>query len=128
MSSAGRRSTPGLGSQGDLRTPEAELRRPRDDGRRVLVSERARHELDRGLRSTRVRLRRPSLLRPGRIAGLGGFVLLVAAIGFSRLYLGVHYLTDVLAGYTAGLAVLLVAVHVLSLAKSWPNHGTASAG
>lgn len=33
-------------------------------------------------------------------------VLLIALIGFSRLYLGVHYLSDVLAGYAAGLCWL----------------------
>jgi membrane-associated phospholipid phosphatase len=31
------------------------------------------------------------------------FLLLVLLIGLSRLYLGVHYLTDVVAGYIAGL-------------------------
>jgi membrane-associated phospholipid phosphatase len=33
-------------------------------------------------------------------------VVLVILIGFSRLYLGVHYLSDVLAGYAAGVVWL----------------------
>ena len=37
-------------------------------------------------------------------------VLLVAAIGFSRLYLGVHYLSDVTAGYLAGMAWVLACI------------------
>jgi membrane-associated phospholipid phosphatase len=36
----------------------------------------------------------------------GGVAVLVLAIGFSRLYLGVHFLSDVLGGYAAGIAWL----------------------
>jgi membrane-associated phospholipid phosphatase len=37
---------------------------------------------------------------------LGGTAVLVLAIGFSRLYLGVHFLSDVLGGFAAGVAWL----------------------
>ncbi|TYR81204.1 phosphatase PAP2 family protein [Priestia megaterium] len=32
------------------------------------------------------------------------FCMLIVLIGFSRMYLGVHYLTDILAGYAVGFA------------------------
>jgi membrane-associated phospholipid phosphatase len=43
-----------------------------------------------------------------RAACVAGAAVLVTTIGFSRLYLGVHYLSDVLAGYAVALAWLLV--------------------
>jgi membrane-associated phospholipid phosphatase len=59
------------------------------------------------------RLRR----RRDRIVLFGATGLLVLAIGFSRLYLGVHFLSDVLAGFAAGaawVALLYVALEVHS--------------
>jgi membrane-associated phospholipid phosphatase len=57
------------------------------------------------------RLRR----RGDRILLFAATGLLVGAIGFSRIYLGVHFLSDVLAGFAAGaawLALLYVALEV----------------
>ena len=45
-----------------------------------------------------------------RIAIAIGAAILIVAIGFSRLYLGVHYLSDVTAGYLAGSAWVLACI------------------
>ena len=54
-------------------------------------------------------VRRPAL-RYALVAVLAGLILL---IGLTRVYLRVHYATDVLAGFTAGLAWLVVAIPLL---------------
>ena len=54
-------------------------------------------------------------LRPGwrRTAALIGLPVLALSVGLSRVYLHVHYASDVAAGFAAGLAWLLLALGIL---------------
>ena len=46
---------------------------------------------------------------------LWGAVILSVLVGFSRIYLGVHYLSDVLAGFLLGLLWMLVGVSLVEV-------------
>ena len=53
-------------------------------------------------------------LRPWRRSlVIGAAVFLIFSIGFSRVYLGVHWPLDVLAGFAAGVPLLVATVHLL---------------
>ena len=56
----------------------------------------------------------PAIGRRYRPVVFAGVVVLVLAIGFSRLALGVHYITDVVGGYVLGLAWLAASTAAFS--------------
>jgi membrane-associated phospholipid phosphatase len=61
-----------------------------------------------------------------RVAVVCGAALLVVLIGFSRMYLGVHYFSDVLAGYAAGgvwLSALITGVETIRRSKKEAKTG-----
>ena len=51
---------------------------------------------------------------------IGAAALLILSIGFSRVYLGVHWPLDVLAGFAAGVPLVVATVHLLHT-RSAPN-------
>ncbi len=55
-----------------------------------------------------------------RVGVVCGAALLVVLIGFSRMYLGVHYFSDVIAGYAAGgvwLSALITGVETIQRSR-----------
>lgn len=40
--------------------------------------------------------------------------ILIVMIGFSRIYLGVHYVSDVLAGFLFSIAYLIVCIGIIN--------------
>jgi len=57
--------------------------------------------------------------RGTRISIVLGAALLIVAIGLSRLYLGVHYFSDVVGGYAAGVLWLSACISGLEVARRW---------
>lgn len=54
-----------------------------------------------------------------QVAIVLGATLLIAGIGLSRLYLGVHYFSDVVGGYAAGVLWLSTCISGLEVARRW---------
>lgn len=50
---------------------------------------------------------------------VGLLTLLLLLIGYSRIYLNVHYATDVLAGYAMGILWLLLAIYMMKKLEKW---------
>ncbi|MDQ3965526.1 MAG: phosphatase PAP2 family protein [Actinomycetota bacterium] len=62
-----------------------------------------------------------------RMAVIFGAALLVLLIGFSRMYLGVHYFSDVLAGFAVGgvwLSTLITGMETIRRRKSLNSHSS----
>ena len=62
-----------------------------------------------------------SVWKPNRAAQIGILataVLLIMGIGFSRVYLGVHYVSDIVAGFAAGTFWASLCISVTTFRQS----------
>jgi membrane-associated phospholipid phosphatase len=56
-----------------------------------------------------------------RVAVIGCSVLLILLIGLSRMYLGVHYFSEVIGGYAAGMVWLAACISGLEVVRRRPQ-------
>jgi membrane protein DedA with SNARE-associated domain/membrane-associated phospholipid phosphatase len=61
-----------------------------------------------------------------RLGVIGGASALVLLIGLTRLYLGVHYFSDVVGGYAAGAVWLASCISACEVARRRPSSGAGS--
>ncbi len=64
------------------------------------------------------------LVLPGlwsRRVAVGSMAVLILGIGFSRMYLGAHYLSDVAGGYAAGTVWLTGWISAIELVRRRPH-------
>ena len=59
--------------------------------------------------------------RRRRLAVIAGATLLILSIGLSRMYLGVHYFSDVIGGYAAGVVWLAACISGLEVVRRRPR-------
>lgn len=57
--------------------------------------------------------------RPTRAAIVAAAALVILSIGVSRLYLGVHYFSDVIGGYAAGMLWLAACISGVEVTRRW---------
>ena len=62
---------------------------------------------------------------PARVLTGLGAVTLILAVGFSRIYLGVHFLSDVVGGYLLGICWLIVGIVLSEWQRTHHHHDTA---